>query len=24
VTHMWTFILGRWARLSNTVIAAIS
>jgi CubicO group peptidase (beta-lactamase class C family) len=24
VTHMWTFILGRWARLSNAVIAAVS
>ncbi|MFM9105294.1 MAG: serine hydrolase domain-containing protein [Chloroflexota bacterium] len=24
VTHMWTFILARWARLSNAVIAAVS
>jgi beta-lactamase class C len=24
VTHMWTFILARWARLSNMVSAAVS
>jgi len=24
VTHMWTFILSRWARLSNAVVAAAS
>ena len=24
VSHMWTFILSRWARLSNALVAAIS
>lgn len=24
VSHMWSFILGRWARLSNAVIAAVT
>lgn len=24
VSHMWTFILGRWARLSNAVVAAVT
>ena len=22
VTHMWSFLLSRWARLSNAVVAA--
>ena len=24
VSHMWTFILSRWARLSNAVVAAVT